>query len=137
MVKYYIYLEKNIDNETKEKYVCRRYYRKKLKSKDMSERLSYVGEAELSDGYFIIGSETHYTNFVDLNDIEFEYTALLKNRGKSIFRHTFQEALERAKEGILPYISFREHRVINKPILRINGKTHKAHNPLNLQIEEY
>lgn len=135
MKKYYIYLKTGTKPKTKEPEVFRMYFTSKVKEKDMSDNMEYVGCAELSEDYFIIGSETQYTSVVDLNQVELCYTANTKNGRISEFSHTFQEMLERAKEGILPYISFSGHKVNRLPILKINGKKHSVKNKLELEIE--
>lgn len=122
MKQYFIYLKRGKNTKTGVHEVHRMYYTSKLKDKDMDESMTFVGEAMLSDDYFIIGSETQHTSILDLNQVEFCYTATTKNSRLVEFSHTFQEMLERAKEGILPYISFDGHRVNRSPILRINGR---------------
>jgi hypothetical protein len=132
MKKWYIYLYKGVDPKTKEPYLCRRYYKKKIKDNN----LTFVGEAELNDEYFIIGCETHYTNIVDLNDIRLEYSATLKGGVITKFSHSFQDMLIKAKEGIIPYISFAECRVNNKPKLIIKGKHFNIHDDKTMVYEE-
>lgn len=127
MKTWYIYLE------TSSEFVQRRYYRHKLKSYD-PDRLKYVGKAELSEDYFITGSECKYTEIIDLDQVSLVFRAVLRNKKISEFEFTLDEMLYRAKEGILPYLSFAEHRVLDKPILKINGKRHRIVNGLDLDI---
>lgn len=129
MTKWYIYLEKNVQNDPKksnfgEEYFTRRYYRGKLDKKALRKQPSivkYIGEAELDEDYFITGSVTKHFPITDFNDVVLNYRADLKNGRVSDFTHTVQELLERAKEGILPYISYAEHRV-RKPFVTIKGQ---------------
>ena len=130
--KYFIYLEKNKDSKTKEEYTCRRYYRKKLKP--IPERLQFVGTAELSKDYFIVGSETHHTDIIDLSSIELEYTAVLRGGSTTSFRHNIQDLLHKAKEGYMPYITFEGFKVTKKPRLVITGKKHTTNNPLDINV---
>lgn len=61
-----------------------------------------------------------YTDIKDLNDIQLEYTVVLKDGSVSTFTHTFQSMLINAKNGVLPYLSFAEYRVIRPPRVIIN-----------------
>lgn len=131
MTRWYIYLEYNKD-QNGEDYATRRYYRKKLKKP--SDRLKYVGSAELSEDYFIPGSETKYTEVIDLDHVSLVYKAAVRGGRIKEFEETFQGMLERAKDGIMPYISFAGHRVLNKPILKVNGKRHKVRDSLDLTL---
>jgi hypothetical protein len=124
MTKWFIYLNKGVHPKTKEEYISREYYRRKVKT---SDTLIFVGEAELSEEYFIINSETHFTDIISLEDIEVEYSATLKNKTVSTFKYTFSDLLIKAKEGLLPYLSFDGFKVSSKPKLIIKGKKHKVH----------
>lgn len=128
---WYIYVERGVDVETKIEYRSRRYYRKELKP--CPSNLLYVGQAELSDEYFILGCETQHTDIVDLNDVELHYKAALKDGQVVSFRHTFGDLLVKAKEGIMPYLSFSGFRVVGVPKLIIKGKLHSTKNPLHLE----
>lgn len=118
---YHIYLSVGVDEKTGKRFKCRRYYQKKLSKKEQKD-LIYVGKADLTKHYFIVGSEPHIFDIDSLEDIELEYTAYLKSGRKSTFKMTLQERLERAKEGILPYLSFKEHRVAKKPTILFKGQ---------------
>lgn len=130
MKKYYIYREENTDPKTGKPYATRRYYEGKLKK--VPERCKFVGTAELSDDYFIVGSETHHAAITDLDDIILQYSATLKNGDIAMFRHSVQEMLRRAKQGIMPYISFAGHKV-QKPIVQVNGKLNPVLNKLDIE----
>ena len=135
MNKWYIYLDSYIDKKTKQDVVSRRYYRKQLVGKHLLPNLKYIGEALLSDDYFITGSTTKFSYITDLNSVELEYTATLSNGRIATFTHSIQELLERAKEGILPYISFAQHKVLKKPKLIINGVKIYPNTKLNIDYE--
>lgn len=64
-------------------------------------------------------NEDVYSEFSLLTDVELTYEAILLNGEKSRFTHDLQTMLYRAKEGILPYISFKEHVVNSKPVITI------------------
>ena len=133
MTKYFIYLDTRYNKKQKKHYHARRYYLKKLDK--LPENLTYVGNAMLSRDYFIMGSETQYTDIIDLNSVEIQYTAILENGRKTFFSHTFQDLLERVKCGILPYISFKGHKVQGDCKLIINGKLHEVVDPLKLTLD--
>ena len=132
-MKYFIYLEKFVDPKTKEKTVSRWYYRKKVKSP--REELTYVGEADLTDDYFIINCETHYTNIVDLSDVSLCFRAKLKDNKFYNFEYTLEEMLLRAKRGDLCYLSFDGFKVTNQPVLKINGKKHSVYEKNDFKLE--
>jgi hypothetical protein len=121
---------KATDLKTKEDYVFNEY--SKVKQRKLPEHKKLVGEAMLSDDYFIVGCQTRYTNIVDLDDVSLVFSAKLKDGTYSTFEYTIQEMLRRAKEGILPYLSFAEFKVTKSPILKVNGKKHKAFDPTSL-----
>jgi hypothetical protein len=135
-MKYYIYkqIRDIIQKGEKPKRVVERvYFRGKQKT---HEKLIYVGEADLTDEFFIVGSETQFTDIVDLNDVEVQYTASLKNGRLATFKHSFQEMLERAKDGIMPYISFAEYKVNEKATkLLIKGELHSLEKPVKMIYE--
>lgn len=128
MKNYYIYLNKSVNKSNNKLEAYREYYQKKLNKSSLGDNRKYVGSAELSDDYFIVGSETHFTNIIDLSDIELEYSAVLKNNKVSTFKITIEDLLYKAKEGILPYISFNGFKVTKKPILRVKGIKHTVDN---------
>lgn len=134
MDKWFIYLDKHYDKKTKEPLVTRAYYKKKLNK--VPPNLTYVGEAMLTDDYFIIGSETHTTDIVDLRDIELEYSAAVVDGSVSYFRHNLQDMLIKAKEGFYPYINFKGFKVNRKPKLVIKGKVHRVHNNKIISYDE-
>lgn len=129
-MKWYIYLELNENKDSKSPnsgrpYYTRRYYRKELSDKELKKNSSivkYLGEADLDDDYFIPGSVSHFYPINNLNEVSLTYEASLENGRMSTFVHTFQELLERAKEGILPYISFAEYKVNKKPVVTVKGQ---------------
>ncbi len=133
MTKYYIYQELIKDRKTKKDYLHNIYYRQKVKE---TEALKFVGEATLSDDYFIVGCQTQYSDIIDLNDIELEYSATLKDDTISNFKHSIQDLLTKAKEGILPYISFAEYKVSKKPRIVIKGKLHTIKSQAELTVLE-
>lgn len=133
MTKYYIYQELIKDRKTKKEYLHNIYYRSKVKER---ESLKFVGEATLSNDYFIVGCQTQYSDIIDLNDIQLEYSATLKNGTVSNFKHSIQDLLTKAKEGILPYISFAEFKVSRKPRVVIKGKLHTIKSPMELLVME-
>lgn len=89
-----------------------------------------------TDDYFIIGSETHTTDIVDLRDIELEYSAAVVDGSVSYFRHNLQDMLIKAKEGFYPYINFKGFKVNRKPKLVIKGKVHRVHNNKIISYDE-
>lgn len=131
MEKWYIYNAITRDKKTKEEFAERRYYKVKLNR--LPEGVNFVGEAVLSKDFFIPGSETGYTSFIDLSDISLSYTAELSNKQVVNFEHTLSDLLFKAKEGIMPYINFSGFRVSKKPIIKINGKKHNISKPLELE----
>lgn len=133
MTKYYIYQELIKDRKTKKDYLHNIYYRQKVKE---TEALKYVGEANLSNDYFIVGCQTQYSDIIDLNDIELQYSATLKNGTVSNFKHSIQDLLTKAKEGILPYISFAEYKVSKSPRIVIKGKLHTIKSQAELTLME-
>lgn len=133
MTKYYIYQELIKDRKTKKDYLHNIYYRKKVKE---TKSLKFVGEATLSDDYFIVGCQTQYSDIIDLNDIELQYSVTLKNGTVSNFKHSIQDLLNKAKEGILPYISFAEYKVSKSPRIVIKGKLHTIKSQAELTVLE-
>jgi len=133
MNKWFIYLATTQNTKTKEVFSERRYYKRKLNK--LPEGVLFVGEAMLEDNFFIPNSETAYTSFIDLNDISICYTAELANKQVANFEHTLLEMLYKAKEGIMPYLSFAGFKVSKKPIIKIHGRKHNISKPLNLNYE--
>lgn len=131
MTDYYVYLYHGEDSKTKEPYLERRYYRKRIKETD---ELKYVGKASLSPDYFITGAQTKYTEISSLSDISVRYTATLANGNRTDFEHNVGELLYRAKEGLLTYINFEGFRVGNF-IVKIHGKRTLKNQTLKYNVD--
>lgn len=110
MKHYYIY------KMTVEGLIFKKYSEKPL---SLTKDCKLIGEGSFAEDYFI-HFESVYSEFVDLSDIELTYEATLVNGSTSTFVHNLRDLLIKAKEGILPYISFAEFRVNKNPKITIN-----------------
>lgn len=90
--------------------------------KKESKHCKLLGTCTVTDEYFIDSNETVFSEFKDLSEVELTYEADLISGEKHRFSFTLSQLLVKAKEGLLPYISFKEHLVNNNPVITIKGK---------------
>jgi hypothetical protein len=110
MKKYFIY------KMTVEGLTFKKYSETKL---PINKHCTFIGEGTFTEDYFK-HFESVYSEFVDLADVELTYEAKLTNGNTSTFVHNLRDLLIKAKDGILPYISFAEYKVNINPRITIN-----------------
>lgn len=113
MTKYFVY-KLIVDDVVK-----RHYSRIQLKE---TKKCTLVGEGIFSDEFFNDSCDEMYSEFNNLEDIRLTYQAKLKDGETREFSFDLDTLLRKAKDGLLPYISFAEHKVSPNPKITILGR---------------